>query len=73
MNAFSKFNDKELPSTQGSYSNFSEEKTSQKDFDRALSVFNHFKFKNMGDYHDLYSTTDVLLLTDIFENFKDLF
>ena len=73
MNAFSKFNDRELPSIQGFCSKISEEKASQKDYDRALSVFNHFKFKNMGDYHDLYSTTDVLLLTGIFENFKDLF
>ena len=72
MNSFSKFIDKELPSIQGFYIKLSEEKTSQKVYDRALKAFNHFNSRYMGDYHDLYLPTDLLLLTDIFEIFKDL-
>ena len=67
MNAFSKFNDRELPSIQGFCSKISEEKASQKDYDRALKAFNRFNLKDMGDYRDL-----CFLLTDVFENFRDL-
>ena len=34
-------------------------------------IWDMFKIKNMGDYHDHYFKKDVLLLTDVFEKFID--
>ena len=34
-----------------------------------VKIWNKFKMKNMGDYHDHYLKKDVLLLADAFEKF----
>ena len=34
-------------------------------------MFEEFKPKNLGKYHDLYVQSDTLLLVDVFENFRN--
>ena len=72
MNSFDKFNDEHLPSKEQFYSRLTEEGITNDDYTKAKQIWKHFDIKNMGEYHDLYLKTDVLLLTDVFENFRDM-
>ena len=70
MDSFSKFNDRELPKREDFYSLLRGENISEDDYSHAQNVWNTFNLQNMGEYHDLYLKTDILLLTDVFENFR---
>ena len=70
MDSFKKFEDTVLPSKYQFYSFLNDEHISDKDYKHAQNVWNTFKLTSMGDYHDLYLQSDILLLADVFENFR---
>src|SRR5271168_647414 len=45
-------------------------KITQKAYEHAQKVWKEFGCRNLGEYHDLYLKTDILLLTDIFTKFR---
>ncbi|XP_071177928.1 uncharacterized protein [Mytilus edulis] len=65
-----RFNETELPSIDKFYSNLSEKTISQTEYEHAQRVWNQMNIKNIGEYHDLYLKTDVLLLADVFQTFR---
>ena len=70
MDSWDKFEEKRLPSKDEFYSKLNMSGISEKNHQHACKVWNEFGLKNMGDYHDLYLETDVLLLANVFESFR---
>ena len=70
MDSFSRFKDTQLPKREDFYSLLTDEDIGDDDYSHAQDVWNTFQIKNMGEYHDLYLKSDILLLVDVFENFR---
>ena len=72
MDAVEKFPEKRLPKREDFYSLLTDEDISEKEYRHAQKVWDTFGIENMGQYHDLYLKSDVLLLADVFENFREI-
>ena len=70
MDDESKFQEPALPTKENFFNTITQEPISDDDYHHAQTVWDTFQMKNLGDYHDLYLKTDVLLLEAIFENFR---
>ena len=71
MDNVEKFNNRELPTEDQFYSILNDEHITDDEYIHAKEVWDTFYIKTMGEYHDLYLVSDVLLLTDVFEK-KDV-
>ena len=72
VNNKEKFEGPELPPKEAFYSRLSRTNITNADYDHAKKVWEKCGCKNFGDYHDLYLITDVMLLTDVFETFRNM-
>ena len=70
MDCFEKFDQTELPTKEQFYSVLNDQHVTNREYDHARKVWETFNIKTMGEYHDLYLKSDVLLLADVFESFR---
>jgi len=70
VNSFERFDESQLPPKEAFYSCLCREGISNADYEHAQRVWSTFRCQTLGDYHDIYLRTDVLLLADVFEAFR---
>ena len=72
MDSLERFKENKLPPRESLYSRLTSEHISDEDYQHAQKVWRMFAMKTLQDYHNLYNETDVLLLADVFENFRNI-
>ena len=71
MPDWKKFNET-LPEKEDFYSHLNMKDITDADYVHTKGVCKDFEIKNLGEYHDLYVQSNTLLLTDVFENFRNM-
>ena len=71
MDSWEKFDETTIPPKEAFQSKLNLENITNKDYAHVQKVWEVFKMKNRGEYHDLYVQCDTLLLADVFENFRN--
>ena len=71
MSSFKVFEETKLPPPSAFFNDLTEEVTEQ-DYSHAQHVWKICKIQNLEECHDFYVKLDVLLLADVFQNFRNL-
>jgi len=61
-----------LPSKDAFYSRLKGEGITDEDYKHTREVWDAFETKTFQECHEFYNKTNVLLLVDVFENFRDV-
>jgi hypothetical protein len=72
VDCLAKLEETRLPPKDSFYSKLNDSGITDEDYEHAQTVWKEFGCKTFRDYHDLYNVSDVLLLADVFENFRDV-
>ena len=70
MDSWERFEEQQLPPKEAFFNTLKDEPISDADYQHAQKVWQKFNCANIGEYHDLYLKTDVLLLADVWEGFS---
>ena len=71
MTSWDKFKETQLPVKESFYSKLNMSDISDEDYKHDQKVWSVFDMKNLGEYHDLYLKTDVILLSNVLESFRN--
>ena len=71
MGSWERFDEISLLDKKAFYNELNFEDITDKDYIHAQKVFKELKIKNLDEYHDLYVQSNILLLADVFENFRN--
>jgi len=72
MKTLDDFKRDKLPDASDFYNDLCEQAIKDEVYQHALKVWDSFKIKNMGDWHDLYVRLDTALLADVIESTRML-
>ena len=70
MTDWDKFKEMKLPPREDFYSKLNMSVAGTEDYEHVNRVWKEFVLKDLGEYHDLYLKTDVILLANVFEAFR---
>ena len=70
MTDWDKFKETKLPLKEAFYSKLNMTGVSEEDYEHTNRVWKEFGLKDLGEYHNLYLKTDVIVLAKIFEAFR---
>ena len=64
--------EEQLPPKDCFYSTLNEQDITDEEYQHALDVWDKHTCNNLGDYHEVYLMSDVVLLADVFQNFRKM-